>query len=47
VHYKLFLALSRLKRDSEAEQELIIFKRLDDERKAGRLDFENPTAPSQ
>jgi Flp pilus assembly protein TadD len=34
VHYQLFLAFSRLKRKDEAERELALFRRLDEERKA-------------
>jgi tetratricopeptide (TPR) repeat protein len=33
VHYQLFLAYSRLKRAADAERELSLFKRYDDERK--------------
>lgn len=46
VHYQIFIALSRLQRKDEAERELTLFKRLDDQRKARGQDdeeMENPT----
>jgi Flp pilus assembly protein TadD len=50
VHYQMFIALSRLKRKEEAQQELTIFKRLDEERKAqpqqgDDTELENPELP--
>jgi tetratricopeptide (TPR) repeat protein len=35
THYQLFLAYSRLKRKADADRELVIFKRLEEERKSG------------
>ena len=37
MHYQLFIAYSRLKQTAEAERELALFKRLDEERKARRV----------
>jgi Flp pilus assembly protein TadD len=53
VHYQLFLALTRLKRKDEAQQEFEVFKQLDEARKARprtELDLEdedllNPSPP--
>jgi Flp pilus assembly protein TadD len=36
VHYQLFIAYSRLKRAADAERELALFRKLDEERKARR-----------
>ncbi|MCM3904140.1 MAG: tetratricopeptide repeat protein, partial [Pyrinomonadaceae bacterium] len=43
VHYKLFIALSRLKRTAEAEHELGVFRRLEAQRKAGQPAIEIPS----
>jgi Flp pilus assembly protein TadD len=47
VHYQLFIALSRLKRKEEAQQELAIFNQLEEARKSQSrqnddADVENP-----
>src|SRR5205085_1437379 len=38
VHYQLFVAFSRLKRKTEADSELALFKQLEEERKTRRRD---------
>ncbi|HKQ53343.1 MAG TPA: hypothetical protein VJT74_13295, partial [Pyrinomonadaceae bacterium] len=38
VHYQLFMAFSRLKRKEDADSELALFKRLEEERKKRPLD---------
>ena len=40
VHYQLFIAYSRLKKTADAERELALFKRYDEERKARRAEGE-------
>lgn len=38
VHYQLFMAYSRLKRKTEADRELSLFKQFEEERKKRRRD---------
>lgn len=45
AHYQLFMALSRLKRKDDANRELVIFKRLAEERKQRGRDDENDPSP--
>ena len=50
VHYQMFIALSRLKRKEEAQGELAVFTKLDEERKAQSrqsddAELENPEPP--
>ncbi len=51
VHYQIFIALQRLKQKDQADQELLIFKQLEEERKAQSqpgddMELENPEPPA-